>query len=61
MIQWYFSKECFWLRIFGYGFCANDRSSYTPFSVRSGHVKDNGNYTAKETLITLSATNCHPF
>lgn len=24
-------------------------------------VKDNGNYTAKETLITLSATNCHPF
>lgn len=24
-------------------------------------VKDNGNYTAKETLVTLSATNCHPF
>lgn len=24
-------------------------------------VKENGNYTAKETLITLSATNCHPF
>lgn len=40
MIQWYFSKECFWLRIFGYGFCANDRSSYTPFSVRSGCVKE---------------------
>lgn len=24
-------------------------------------LKENGNYTAKETLITLSATNCHPF
>lgn len=40
MIQWYFSKECFWLRIFGYGICANDRSLYTPFSVRNGYVKE---------------------
>ncbi len=30
----------FWFRAFGYGLAVNDRSQYTPFSVRNGYQRE---------------------
>lgn len=30
----------FWFRVFGYGLAVNDRSQYTPFSVRNGYQRE---------------------
>lgn len=40
MIAFCRHKRGFWFRIFGYGLSVNDRSQYTPFSVRNGYQRE---------------------